>query len=436
MHRAREPLISPRDYTQAIEALRQQVAALEQRRHGPDEPPSALIEAVEGLSVALEELQAANEQLFHSHVDAAGERWRYHELFEFAPDGYLVTDLRGIIQEANRAAAALLHITPHRLPGKPLLVFVAQEDRQRFLTQLSALQDSPEVHDWEVRLQPRQQPLFPAALSIAPARNAQGQVVGLRWLVRDITAPSSIRDELEQRVQERTAALQAAIAEHQRTEERLQAALEEKEILLREVHHRVKNNLQVIASLLDLQADMLPDPQLHAAVEDSQQRIQAMALIHESLYQGADLARVNAADYLRRLSTRLFEAYGAAERIALQLEADAVRLEVNTAIPCGLILNELVSNALKYAFPDGRAGEVHIALRQARPGTCMLMVRDTGVGFPENIDFRHTNALGWQLICVLAEQLGGVIALGRQDGTTVTVTFPLPEAELGEITSA
>jgi len=183
------------------------VVALEQHHSGTDEPPPALIEAVEELSVAIEELQAANEQLFHSHADAAGERWRYHELFEFAPDGYLVTDLHGVIQEGNQAAAALLHISPQRLPGKPLLVFVAKEDRQRFLTQLSTLQHSPEVHDWEVRLQPRQQPLFPAALSIAPARNAQGQVVGLRWLVRDITAPRSIRDELERRVQERTAAL-------------------------------------------------------------------------------------------------------------------------------------------------------------------------------------------------------------------------------------
>ena len=164
-------------------------------------------------------------------------------------------------------------------------------------------------------------------------------------------------------------------------------------------------------------------------MEDSQQRIQAMALIHESLYQGADLARVNAADYLHRLSTRLFEAYGAAERIDLQLEAEAVRLEVNTAIPCGLILNELLSNALKYAFPDGQTGAVHITLRQACPNTCVLIVRDSGIGFPEHIDFRHTNSLGWQLICVLTEQLGGSIALERDNGTTVTATFPLPEVE-------
>lgn len=112
----------------------------------------------------------------------------------------------------------------------------------------------------------------------------------------------------------------------------------------------------------------------------------------------------------------------------MQLEANAVRLEVNTAIPCGLILNELLSNALKYAFPDGRVGEIHIALRQTSPGTCVLIVRDTGVGFPEGLDFRHTDSLGWQLICVLTEQLGGSIALERDGGTTVTVTFPLLEA--------
>jgi PAS domain S-box-containing protein len=433
MRPARESVIPPQDYSHAIEALRQQVAALDQHGSGEDVPLPALVEVVEELSVTLEELQAANDQLLDSHAIAVDERWRYQELFEFAPDAYLVTDLHGIIQEANQTAAALLHISPQRLPGKPVLAFVARDERQRFLTQLSALQHSPEVHDWEVDLQPRLQPSFPAALSIAPARNAQGGVIGLRWLMRDITVPRSIRDELERRVQERTAALQMEVAEHQCTEARLQAALKEKEILLREVHHRVKNNLQVIASLLDLQADTLPDPQLQAAVEDSQQRIQAMALIHESLYQGANLAQVNAADYFQRLSTRLFEVYGTAEHIALQVDADTVRLEVNTAIPCGLILNELLSNALKYAFPDGRAGEVHMGLRQTCPETCVLMVRDTGVGFPEDLDFRHTTSLGWQLICVLAEQLGGSIDLKRDNGTIVTITFPIPEEDPGKV---
>lgn len=106
-----------------------------------------------------------------------------------------------------------------------------------------------------------------------------------------------------------------------------------------------------------------------------------------------------------------------------------MRLEVNTAVPCGLILNKLLANALKYAFPDGQAGEIHIALRQASAGACVLMVRDTGVGFPEDIDFRQTDSLGWQLVCLLTEQLRGAIALERGDGTTVTITFPLLTGE-------
>jgi PAS domain S-box-containing protein len=219
------------------------------------------------------------------------------------------------------------------------------------------------------------------------------------------------------------------ITERRQMEERLQASLTEKEVLLKENHHRVKNNLQIVSSLLDLQADTLTDPQVRTIFEASQQRIQAMALIHESLYQSEDLAHIDAAQYIDRLSARLGQAYAPlTERVTVNVQAEAVWLEVQTAIACGLILQELLANGLKHAFPDGQSGELHITLQVDPEQQAILVVRDTGVGFPEDLDFRSTDSLGLQLVCLLTEQLQGTISLERHAGTAWTLTFPLAGA--------
>ncbi len=216
------------------------------------------------------------------------------------------------------------------------------------------------------------------------------------------------------------------ITERRQIEERLQASLGEKEMLLKEIHHRVKNNLQIISSLLDLQADTVTDPQVRTIFEESQQRIQAMALIHESLYQSDDLAHIDAAQYISRLCARLGQAYAPlTERVAVKVQAEAVWLEVQTAIACGLILQELLSNGFKHAFPEGQSGEIHITLQVAPEQQAVLTVRDTGIGFPEGLDFRTTDSLGLQLVCLLTEQLQGTIRLERHEGTAWTLTFPL-----------
>jgi PAS domain S-box-containing protein len=207
-------------------------------------------------------------------------------------------------------------------------------------------------------------------------------------------------------------------------EERLKAALHEKEVLLKEIHHRVKNNLQIIASLLYLQSDQLKDPDDLVLFEDTQNRVKSMALIHESLYRTGDLARFNFAHYIDGLCGDLLQAYtDGASHIHLHTELDELSFDVDTAVPCGLILNELLTNALKYAFPNGRPGDIHIRLR-AEAGRVTLSVRDTGVGFPPDLDFRHTESLGLQIVVLLTEQLGGTIELTRECGTVFAVTFP------------
>jgi two-component sensor histidine kinase len=239
---------------------------------------------------------------------------------------------------------------------------------------------------------------------------------------------------LEQRVRARTAwlaqtnaTLQAEIQAHKQLEIQLRASLQEKEVLLKEVHHRVKNNLQVVASLLDMQADSIEDRSIRTLFEDSQQRIQSIALIHESLYQSGDVEdHVRTDDYLPRLSQRLFKAYRApSDRLTLRVYAEPVSLAVQMAIACGLLITELVTNSFKHAFPDGRVGEIHMTLRRDPAGVCVLTVGDTGVGLPEGLDVRATESLGWQLVCLLTEQLRGTIELEGHGGTTVTITFPL-----------
>lgn len=220
------------------------------------------------------------------------------------------------------------------------------------------------------------------------------------------------------------------ITEHMRMEEELKASLREKEALLREIHHRVKNNMQVISSLFGLQSDFIADPQALELFRESQNRIQSMALIHEKLYRSTNLACIDLAAYIKDLAAELCRSYGVDKgRIALQVTGEQVAFDVDTAIPCGLILQELISNCLKHAFPGDKTGEIHIVLRADGDEKCALTVRDTGVGFPAGIDFHSADTLGLQLVSMLTEQLGGTIVREPGTGTIVTLTFPISPSQ-------
>jgi two-component sensor histidine kinase len=214
------------------------------------------------------------------------------------------------------------------------------------------------------------------------------------------------------------------VAEWERAEETFKASLRQHEVLLREVHHRIKNNLQIISSLLDIQASSVQDPHIAEMFMDIQNRVISMALIHETLYQSGNLRMVNFGAYVRTLAEQIFHSYSVvADRIALQIRADEVMLDTNQAIPCGLILNELLSNCLKHAFPDERGGEVHIELRADAAQRLTMIVRDTGIGLPGRVDSGHPETLGLQLVRSLTEQLGGTLETESNGGTTVKLTF-------------
>ena len=213
------------------------------------------------------------------------------------------------------------------------------------------------------------------------------------------------------------------ITERKQMEEKLRASLREKEILLREIHHRVKNNLQVISSLLHLQSAYVGDSVFVNMLKESQNRIRSMALIHENLYLSEDLANVDFTTYMKTLINEILRSYGKDRgSVTVNIEVANISLGVDTAIPCGLIINELVSNSLKHAFPDGK-GEITVTL-QVFNGDITLTVSDNGIGIPEDIDFRKTKTLGLHLVTILAEdQLNGKISLDRSEGTAFHVTF-------------
>jgi PAS domain S-box-containing protein len=221
------------------------------------------------------------------------------------------------------------------------------------------------------------------------------------------------------------------ITERKRAEEQIKSSLKEKEVLLREIHHRVKNNMQIMASLLRLQSEGIKDKHLLDLFNESQNRIKSMALIHEDLYQSKDFARIDFEQYTRTLTGRLISSYGVdPNRIIASVNIDNVFLDVDKAIPCGLILNELFTNSLKYAFPvdkfganlKDKKGEIRIDCH-SNSAEHTLVFSDNGVGFPENIDFHKTETLGLDLVKSLTRQLGGTIELNRNNGTEFTITF-------------
>jgi two-component sensor histidine kinase/FixJ family two-component response regulator len=227
---------------------------------------------------------------------------------------------------------------------------------------------------------------------------------------------------------------QQEIEERKRAEGQIRASLREKEVLLQEIHHRVKNNLQIISSVLKLQAGFVTNQQALAILRNSQNRIRSMALIHEKLYQTEDLSEINLAEYIRDLASYLFGSYRSSLQapVELKIRAEPVLLEIESAVPCGLILNELVCNALEHGFrsnrdrPDDQTAEIRIELRQ-EDSQLSLIVSDNGIGLPSSdLGELTTQSLGLQLVSVLVGQLGGTLEICMQGGTQFKITFAIP----------
>ncbi|MEQ9551312.1 MAG: two-component regulator propeller domain-containing protein [Coleofasciculus sp. G3-WIS-01] len=249
--------------------------------------------------------------------------------------------------------------------------------------------------------------------------------------VVDFKIKDSIRNYLiiAQKYQQGKAAVLVGIdiTEQKQAEAELQTSLREKIVLLQEVHHRVKNNLQIISSLLDLQSQRLTDPQVLDVFQQSENRVKSMALVHNQLYQSTSLEKIDFADYVETLASYLFQSYGVNRSlinlIKLQIDVEPISLNLDTAIPCGLLLNELLSNALKYAFPESRPGVITIKLTSECDRRLTLTVQDNGIGLPEGFEPENPKTLGFQLIQALSEQLEGELDITQDQGTQFTIRF-------------
>ncbi|MBI4283956.1 MAG: GAF domain-containing protein, partial [Chloroflexi bacterium] len=226
------------------------------------------------------------------------------------------------------------------------------------------------------------------------------------------------------------------VEDMKKAEEQVETSLKQKETLLKEIHHRVKNNLQIIYSMLNLQLPQVKDSEAVALFKESQNRVFTMALIHEKLYQSESMARIDLPEYVRGLISNLFLTYGVSGvTVRPKINVENISLDVDLAIPCALIINELVSNSLKHAFLpakwSGKAGEIRIDLHRTAGNTLTLAVSDNGIGMPPGFKIEDSPSLGLKLVRVLAKQLNGSIRIGTVSGTEIAITFPLPDKETG-----
>lgn len=225
--------------------------------------------------------------------------------------------------------------------------------------------------------------------------------------------------ELEIKAQQ----LQKELSERKQAEKKIKKSLQEKEILLKEIHHRVKNNLQIISSLLYLQSNNAIDGKTIELFNESQNRIRSMALIHEELYQSENFVNIEFTDYIKGLISYLFSSYKTKlDTIKTDVQVENVILSIDKAIPCGLIINELISNSLKHAFPNGRKGQIKIKLTSDKQ-KISLTVEDNGQGLPEELQLKKTKTLGLQLVNTLTKQLKGTIKHQKTKGTKFSITF-------------
>jgi len=313
-------------------------------------------------------------------------------------DGLSVLDARGVHIQVNPALCQMTGFSSDELigagPPHPYWAPEAYEDIERaFQKTLGA-----ELPQFELIFMRKNGERFPVIVSPSVIKDDQGNIISFFATVKDIT-------------------------ERKKSEEQIRQSLKEKETLLREIHHRVKNNMAVVSGLLSLQASTIEDNNLRHFFEECQQRIESMVLVHEKLSQTKDLSAINFRDYINTLVQEIMSLHFIhSSSITAESNIEDIELDLESAIPCGLIINELLTNAFKYAFPDNRNGVLNISFKKI-DDTYILTIKDNGVGLPKNFDYKKASTMGLQLVNILAAQLSGTFQIKSDKGTEAVVMF-------------
>jgi PAS domain S-box-containing protein len=322
---------------------------------------------------------------------------KYRDLAELLPQPIFETNLDGNITFTNRIGLKIFGYTQEDLDTElNMLHFLDPKDHLRAMknTQRSLREELSVEGYTALKKDGTTFPIFVYSNAIKQS----GKVVGSRGVIVDLTDIKNIENNLK-------------------------ASLNEKEILLREVHHRVKNNMQIISSLLNLQTEYVDDEEAVNVLKESQNRVRSMAIIHEKLYQSKDLTHINFVDYIQSLVLNLFYSYDIDNtQIKPILKIENISLNIETAVPCGLIISELISNSLKYAFPNRMNGEIIVSLKSEK-NTYQLLISDDGIGLPEDTNFNNIKTLGLLLVNSLTEQIDGDIMINRNHGTEYKINF-------------
>jgi len=325
---------------------------------------------------------------------------KFRLFFENEPEYCYMVSPEGRILDINKSALETLGYKKEEIIGKLLLPTIyAPSSRKKAEGAFRKWRETGRLKNEELTIITKNGEERTVLLSVDSVRDVYGKIIYSISVQRDIT-------------------------ERKRAEEQIKHSLKEKEVLLKEIHHRVKNNMQIISSLLSLQSDHITDERALEMFRESQTRIRSMALIHENLYQSEDFAHIEFGEYIKLLTGDILRFYGeSAQEIVLKIDAENILLGIDTAIPCGLIINELVSNSLNHAFPDGE-GKITVKFSTIDENTLELVISDNGIGIPDSIDIRTTESFGLQLVTLLAEeQLEGNINLDRNGGTAIHITF-------------
>ena len=324
---------------------------------------------------------------------------KYRALFESANDAIFLLDLKGNHVAVNKKAADMLGYDMEDLEEKSVKDVVASGDYSEAQGKLQGLIAGKTFPLYERIFRKKDGTEFPVEINVALIRSVDGTPLYIQSIVRDITA-------------------------RKEAEKRLKSTLKEKEVLLQEIHHRVKNNMQVISSLLRLQAANIEGYDMEEMFQECQNRIRSMALIHDKLYKSKNFSQINFAEYIQSLTLHLFQTYNIKPNtIELKTELSYVLLDLNRAIPCGLIINEIVSNSLKHAFPNNEKGKIWISLHVLKKEKLSIQVMDDGIGLPKDLDFRNPSTLGLQLVNDLVRQISGSIKIDGRKGTRVNISF-------------